>query len=104
APPPLPPPPPPEPSPRVSTGAWIVTAVGGARLATGLVLGIIANGKHQSAVEQRDMAEADALQRDARGFARAANWSLVIGGGVALVGLVWIGVDLLRRPSRDARP
>jgi hypothetical protein len=96
-PPPPPPAPAPEPEPErhVSTGAWIVAGAGAIGIATGVVLGLVANGKHSSAVAEPDVVRAEALQSDARGFARAANWAFVLGGAAAAAGVTWIGIDLL---------
>lgn len=87
---------------HVSAGAWIVSGVGVAGLAAGVVLGVLANGKHTSAADERDVVRATALQDDARGLAHAANAAFVVGGVVTAVGITWIGVDLLR--TGDARP
>ncbi len=96
----------PAPAPRathVSTGAWIVSGVGVAGLATGAVLGILASGKHGAATDEHDAVRAAALQDDARGLARAANVAFVAGGVVMAVGIAWIGVDLLRGSDGGAR-
>jgi len=91
---------PPEPAPRVATAAFIVTGVGVAGLATGVVLALVAGGKHSSAVDERDVVRAESLQSGARTFATAANVVLVAGGVVAAAGVTWIGFDLFgRQPS-----
>jgi hypothetical protein len=87
------------PSPQVSAGAWIVTATGAAGLVAGIVLGLLANSEHASAVQETDVGQAETLQSNARAFALATNVALVAGGVVAAGGVTWISIDLLRAPA-----
>lgn len=96
APPPPSPPPPPPPERHVSVGAWAVAGAGVLGLATGVVLGVLANSKHSAAVSEPDVNRAESLQSTARALATGATWTLVVSGVVAAGGLVWISWDLLR--------
>jgi tetratricopeptide (TPR) repeat protein len=94
-----PPPPPPKPPPperHVSPGAWAVAGAGVVGLATGVVLGLLANSKHSAAVGEPDVGRAESLQSTARGLATGATWTLVVSGVVAAGGVAWIGYDLVR--------
>jgi tetratricopeptide (TPR) repeat protein len=102
APPPVPPPPPapPPPEPKhVEAGAWILTGVGASSLIVAAVLGFESMAKHQAAVNEPQVVQAESLQGDARTFAQGANWTWAVGGAVTAVGLGWIGIDLLAAPA-----
>jgi tetratricopeptide (TPR) repeat protein len=94
-------PPPEEPtqSHHAPAAAWITAGVGVAGLATGVVLGIVAQSKHNQAVADSSVYESDGDENTARNLAQATNWTLAIGGAVAAVGVTWIGIDLLRPAS-----
>jgi hypothetical protein len=88
----------PLPAKHVSAGGVIVAVSGGAGLAAGAALGVLALAKHSSAEAEPNVMQADALQGSARTLAQASTWCFAIGGGVAAAGLAWIGLDLLRQP------
>jgi tetratricopeptide (TPR) repeat protein len=78
---------------------WVVTGVGGAVLVTGVVLGLLAQSKSagengaSQVVARQDNA-------DAKSFATGANVAFVVGGTLAVAGLVWVFLD--RRASQKA--
>lgn len=78
---------------------WIVIGVGAASLASGAVLGILANGKHDDAVSEPVQASAVEKQDDAEGLARAATVTLIAGAVISAVGLAWLGIRAVRPTS-----
>jgi tetratricopeptide (TPR) repeat protein len=81
---------------------WIVIGVGAASLATGAVLGILANGKHDDAVADPVQRSAVEKQDSAEGLARAATVTLIAGAVIAAMGVAWLGVRAAR-PSVTSR-
>lgn len=82
---------------------WIVVGVGAASLATGGVLGILANGKHDDAVADPVQASAVEKQDSAEGLARAATVTLIAGGVIAAMGLAWLGIRAARPSVTSSR-
>lgn len=82
---------------------WIVVGVGAASLATGGVLGFLANGKHDDAVADPVQASAVEKQDSAEGLARAATVTLIAGGVIAAMGLAWLGVRAARPSVTSSR-
>jgi len=93
-------PPPREPSPTIVP--WVVAGAGLAGVATGVVLGAFANGRHDDAVAERSQARAAEKQDAAESLASAATVTLIAGGIVAAVGLAWLGLDALARPRSSS--
>ncbi len=96
---------PPSASPRTSPGKgvavapWIITGVGAATLGASLPLWLAGSSAHADAVSAPSVAESDSRQRTAQSFASATSVTLVTGGVVIAIGLVWAIVDLTRSPS-----
>jgi hypothetical protein len=92
---PLPQPTDPPPSVREQSSPivpWIVLATGAAVAGTGLVLGGIAQSRHDEAVNEPVQTMAASVQEDAESYARAATITLVAGAVVALVGAGWLAI------------
>ena len=102
-PPAAPPPPPLSPPRHVATGAWLTAGAGAAGLVGGGVLGVLSIAKHDAAVSEPNVVQAESLQGNARDLARSANWAFALGGAVAAVGVTWICVYLLT-PARASGP
>jgi tetratricopeptide (TPR) repeat protein len=89
--------PPPSPAPQAerppSAVPWIVAGVGLASVGGGVVLGVLASGKHDDAVEEPRAEPALELQGQAEDFALVANVMLIAGGVVAAGGTIWGIVD-----------
>jgi len=82
---------------------WLVTGLGVAGVANGIVFGALARSRHDSAVRDPTQTGAASAQSDARTFAKVSTWSFVTGGVVFGAGLVWALVGLLRG-ERAAAP
>ncbi len=83
---------------RAPVVPWIVAGVGGAGVVTGVVFGVLAVSKHNSATNDPVQASAAQEQSDAKTFATVANVAWVAGGVVAVTGIVW-GILASRHPS-----
>ena len=68
---------------------WIVAGVGAAGVATGLVLGVLAQSKHDDAVDEPVQQNAASKQSEAEHLAKGANVALIGGGLIAIAGAVW---------------
>ena len=77
---------------------WIVAGVGGAGVVTGVVFGVLAVSKHNTATNDPVQASAAQEQNDAKTFATVANVAWIAGGAVAVTGIVW-GILASRHPS-----
>ncbi len=69
---------------------WIIAGAGVAAIGTGLVLGAIAQSKHDDAVAEPSQQAAAGMQDDAEGYARASTITIVAGAIVAALGAGWI--------------
>lgn len=83
---------------------WIVAGLGVAAVGTGVVLALVADGRHDDAVADPVQASAAAKQDEAEGLVRAANVTLIAGAVVAAMGIAWLGVRVAqpRATSRGA--
>lgn len=92
---------PPPPAPRSGAGAvpWVVAGIGAVTLGASLPLWLAGSSAHEDAVAASSVAESDSRQRTAQSFASATSVTLITGGVVVAVGLVWALVDLSRSPS-----
>jgi tetratricopeptide (TPR) repeat protein len=72
---------------------WIVGGVGVAGLGTGIVFGVLANGKHNSAVKEPTGAESDRLNSQARSFASVADVCIIAGAVLLVAGAIWVATD-----------
>jgi tetratricopeptide (TPR) repeat protein len=84
---------------RPPAAAWVFTVAGGAGLASGAVMGLLALSKHSAATQAGSVDRAEAMQEDAQALARAANWSFAIGSALGAVGASWIGIILFGAPK-----
>ena len=83
----------PEPEPeRPTVVPWVITGVGVAGLGAGVVLAIVAGGRHDDAVREPSQAAAQDKQDQARTFATGATVAFVAGGVCTAAGLTWLGV------------
>ena len=83
-----------------SIAPWIVAGVGAAALGAGVVLGIVANSRHESAKDEPVAKKAASLQDQAEDYALAANVALVAGGVLATAGATW-GIIVLSSSSHS---
>jgi tetratricopeptide (TPR) repeat protein len=77
---------------------WIVAGVGGAGLAAGVALGVVAQSKHTTATNDPVQASAVSEQSTAKTYATMADVTLIAGGVVAAGGVLW-GILSLRRST-----
>jgi tetratricopeptide (TPR) repeat protein len=97
-------------TPRAPSSAsalpWFVAGLGVAGLGSGIVLGILAQGKHSDAVDEPVQQTAAAKQAEAEDLATAANIAFVSGGLIAGAGFVWgirdVGASQTRPSSSRA--
>lgn len=74
---------------------WILVGIGGAAVTTGIVLGVVADGRNETARDAKTSGrDAVAALDDARAFGWGANITIPVGGAMLLTGLVWGIVDL----------
>lgn len=73
---------------------WIVAGVGAAGVAAGVVFGVMSSQKHDDAVKEPTYREAQRLDDQSRSYATVANVSLIAGGVVLALGVVWGILDL----------
>jgi tetratricopeptide (TPR) repeat protein len=90
---PSPPPAEAPPAHRASPVPWVLVGVGAAGIGAGAVLGILARARHDDALAESAAMRATDLQSNAQHFATAANVAFVMGGALAIGGLVWGIVD-----------
>jgi tetratricopeptide (TPR) repeat protein len=91
---------PPEASP--SAVPWVLAGVGVAGVGAGVVLGVLALGKHDDA-QAAAQAEGPALQGSAEDLGTASTVALVVGGVVAGAGISWGLVDVFGTGAPSAR-
>lgn len=70
---------------------WFVAGAGVAAVATGIVFGALADGRHGEAADEPVQAIASDKQESAESLATAATVTIVVGAVVAAVGLSWLG-------------
>lgn len=75
---------------------FVITGVGVAGVAAGLVVGIAARSRADDARAEPVQARAAELHDDARGLATVANLTLVAGAVLTVVGGAWLGARFLR--------
>jgi len=100
----------PEPAPTVTpaTGTsvdplpWIVAGVGAGGVIAGIVLGLVAQGEHSSAISEPVHELALAEQQRAYDLATGANVAFIAGGTVVLIGVVWGIVSLATSASSSS--
>lgn len=73
---------------------WIVAGVGALGVGAGVVLGVMARGRHEDAVDEQRALEAIDLQDQADTLALAANVAWIAGAVVATGAVVWGIVDV----------
>jgi tetratricopeptide (TPR) repeat protein len=71
---------------------YVVAGVGALGLGAGVVLGVLAEDRHDDAVAEPVQATAVEEQERAESLARASTVTLVAGAVVAAMGLAWIGI------------
>lgn len=82
---------------------WVVAGAGVLGVGAGVVLGVLAKGKHADAVSEPVQADAVDLQDSAEGLALGANVAFIAGGTVALLGVV-VGIVGLATDDGEALP
>jgi tetratricopeptide (TPR) repeat protein len=82
---------------------WFIAGGGLAVVGAGVVFGVMANSKHDAAVDEPVQAEAERLQDQAKSYATTSNVLLFAGGALVIGGVVW-GVVELRRSGRQDPP
>lgn len=87
---------------RVAATPWVLFGLGVLSLGTGVAMGALFLGQMNLAEDPGATPDEAAAALDrAENYSTAATITLVVGGGLAIAGLVWGIIDLLR--SRDAR-
>jgi len=100
--------PPPDASPapdsreQATVWPWVITGAGIAGLGAGVVLAIIANGRHDDAVSEVGQVRAQEKQDQAETFATGATIAFIAGGVVTAAGLTWLGIRAFT-PSSQGR-
>jgi tetratricopeptide (TPR) repeat protein len=96
---------PPEPPPSHSAVPLVVAGVGVAAAGTGVVLWVVARGRHEAAVSDTVQSASVEAQGEARRWATAGNVLVIAGGVVAAVGVGWAILDRARAApeQRSAR-
>jgi tetratricopeptide (TPR) repeat protein len=84
-----------EPPSGASPIPWTIAGVGGAGVIAGVVLGVLAQLRHDDAIAAPIQTERVALAGEADDLAFGANLAFAIGGGLLLVGIVWGVLDLV---------
>jgi tetratricopeptide (TPR) repeat protein len=96
-----------QPMPRERTAQsmvpWVVAGVGALALATGLIIGTLAERGHSEAVSDPVQQSAAAKQGKAEELATAANAVLIAGGVIAAAGVGWGVWNLGRSRARTAQ-
>jgi tetratricopeptide (TPR) repeat protein len=94
--------PPTEDGPAASPWPWVLAGSGGAVLTTGAIFGALALSTHDEAVASPSGEEAMDLEATASTFSTAATVMLVAGAAMAVGGVVWGSVDVVRANGRHA--
>jgi len=81
---------------------WAITGAGAALVGTGLVLGVVANGKHDDAVNERTQAGAVEKQDSAEGLAQAGTITIIAGAILVAAGVSWLVVRATSTSSNAA--
>lgn len=71
---------------------WIVAGAGVAVMGGGIVMGVLANSRHDDAVAEPRQAAAQDKQDSAETLATGATIMILVGGVATAVGLGWLGV------------
>ena len=79
---------------------WVLAAGGLGVVGGGVVFGLLANKKHEAAVDEPVQAEAARLQSKAKTYATVSNVMLIGGGALLVGGVVWAVLDM-RRAHRE---
>jgi iron complex outermembrane receptor protein len=75
---------------------WIVAGAGALTLGASIPLWIVGSNAHADAIAAPDVRTSDAKQNTAQSFATATTVTLVVGGALLAIGLVWGIVDRAR--------
>jgi tetratricopeptide (TPR) repeat protein len=107
-------PPPPEPTPvteapreavpRPIVAPWVLAGIGGAGLVAGATLGGLARARRDAAVEAMAQADAAAHLARAERLATAANVAFGVGGALAIAGVTWGVVAVVKRRRARTGP
>jgi tetratricopeptide (TPR) repeat protein len=81
---------------------WIVLGAGGLVLAGGGVFGLVASDRESAARNEAIQRDAVQAHDDAKTYATVANVGFVVGGALALTGLVWVIWANVTRAPRSA--
>lgn len=81
---------------------WVITGAGLAGLGAGVVLALVADARHDEAVDEPAQAPAQRKQDQAESLATGASVALVAGGAAAAVGLTWLGIRVLSPSSASS--
>ena len=88
--------------PGARVAPWVVLGVGGLGVVAGVAVAAVASSKHQDARDEPVQTTAAQLDDEAQGLALAGNVTIAVGGALALAGLTWGVVRLVRdRRRRD---
>lgn len=90
-------------TPRARRLPWIVAGGGAVVAGVGVVFGVMANSKHDAAVDEPVQAEAARLQSKAKTYATVSNVLLIGGGAIAIGGIVWGVLELRRHHGEPAK-
>jgi hypothetical protein len=83
---------------------WVVVGIGGAGIAAGGVIGLLASQRNLDAKGEPTYTRADTLHSQAQSYAKVANICFIAGGVVLVGGIVWglLDVAAARRQRRSA--
>jgi tetratricopeptide (TPR) repeat protein len=81
-------------APAPSPVPWIIASVGVLGVGAGTVLAVVATVRHDAAPSEPSQVDAFETQAQAETLATAANVAFVVGGALALGGVVWGIVDV----------
>lgn len=95
--------PPPRAERRPSPAPWIVAGTGIVALGAGIVLLVVADAKHQDAVDADSQQRSVDLEASADRTATIGNVTVVAGGAIAAAGIVWGLLDLRASSRVSAR-
>jgi hypothetical protein len=97
------------PAPRVVTDVpadrglsplpWVIGGTGVAALGAGIVLGVLADQRHDAATQDPVALGAQAKQSDAQSFATSADVCFVAGSVLTVAGVLWEILQLSGRPA-----
>lgn len=75
---------------------WVLAAGGLGVVGGGVVFGLLANNRHQAAIDEPVQADAARLQSKAKTYATVSNVMLIGGGALLVGGVVWAVLDMRR--------